>query len=85
MFGDQAVSHTVETVLVDTPLLISKSSMEKAKTIISVHEIKTTISGNDVSLLLSSTGHLLINLRPDLIDSFAFVSGTKENDLSAKN
>ena len=35
--------------------------------------------------MLSSTGHLLINLRPDLIDSFTFVSGTQENELSAKN
>ena len=85
MFGDQAVSLTVEIVPVEIPLLISKSSMAKAKTIISVHENKATIFGRDVSLLPSSTGHLQINLRPDLIESFAFVSGTQVNESSAVN
>ena len=76
MFGDQAVSLTVEIVPVEILLLLSKSSMGKAKTITNVHENKATIFGKDVSLLLSSTGDLLINLRPELIESFALVSET---------
>ena len=63
MFGDHAVLLTVEIVPVEIPFLISKSSMAKTKTIISVHENKATIFGRDVFLLLSRTGHLFINLR----------------------
>ena len=85
MFGDQAVFVAVEIVPVEIPLLIGKSSTAKAKTIINVHENKATVFRRDVSFLLSSTGHLLISLRPDLIDSFAFVSKTQENEESAKN
>ena len=49
MFGDQAVSLNVETIPVKTALLLNKSSMAKAKTVISVHESEDTIFGRDVS------------------------------------
>lgn len=62
--GDVGCHIEAEVVKADIPLLLSKSSLKKAGTVLDVKNDKITMFDRDIELQCTSDGHYCVNLRP---------------------
>ena len=68
--GKTPCSIEVEIVDAKIPLLLSKSSLRKANTLIDRQNDKVTVFDEDIDIKLSSNGHYAIDILPTNIYSF---------------
>ena len=63
-------STEVEIIDADIPLLLSKSSLQKADSVLDLKNDKVKMFNKDVDFQLSSNGHYAVNILPNNISNF---------------
>ena len=80
--GDKSCLIEMEIVKENIPLLLSKSSLKKAETVLDMKMDQAVMFGKEVNLYFSTSGHYCIDIQPNKVSKMDLpVEGQSENVL----